>query len=417
MGGTVGRDTGCTGSHGSNIMAILSRPKTLLSVQSLDARDLPSGSQLFAIAEGAELSRVAVYDAPASRYPPPLAPPPPGGLEGFFNPPDASARLLATFTPYPGFYGGVRVAVGDVTGDGYDDIVTAPGFGGGPHIKVYDGLDLQFGRARVVQEFFAYDPGFRGGVFVGIGQFDPSSWRREIVTGAGESGGPHVRIWGQQTPAGNDPSVPLHLTLYSEFFAYDPSFRGGVRVALSNVIANDGRARVITAPGRGGGPLIRVFDIPPPGATPSPAPPNRLVDEFYAYAPDFRGGVSIAAGRLTATDDSADDLVTGPGKGGGPHVKVFHQDHGKMSFKNEFFAGDSGQRAGVTVGLGGTVVGYLRSSLFVGFGAGGTTSTPQSSADNRLAGFNFDGSHYYQLQLSLPRAFNEDPATGLVVSV
>src|SRR5206468_5495292 len=37
------------------------------------------------------------------------------------------------------FTGGVQVATGDITGDGYDDIVTAPGAGGGPHVKVFDG--------------------------------------------------------------------------------------------------------------------------------------------------------------------------------------------------------------------------------------------------------------------------------------
>jgi hypothetical protein len=88
-----------------------------------------------------------------------------------------------------------------------------------------------------------------------------------------------------------------------------------------------------------------------------------------------------------------------------------------MVLKNEFFAGNQNQKTGITVGIGGTVVGPLRSSLFVGFGAGGTTSVPQPSADNRLVGFNFDGHQFYQLVLSLPRGFIEDPATGLVVSV
>ncbi len=43
------------------------------------------------------------------------------------------------------------------------------------------------------------------------------------------------------------------------FFAYNPSFTGGVRVATGDV-NGDGAAEVITSPGQGGGPHVRVFD-------------------------------------------------------------------------------------------------------------------------------------------------------------
>src|SRR5262245_45756396 len=41
----------------------------------------------------------------------------------------------------PSFLGGVRVAVGDVNADATPDIVTAPGPGGGPHVRAFSGRD------------------------------------------------------------------------------------------------------------------------------------------------------------------------------------------------------------------------------------------------------------------------------------
>src|SRR5207248_6514010 len=55
----------------------------------------------------------------------------------------ATGNQIASFDVFsPGFLGGVRVAVGDVNGDGVPDIIAAAGPGGGPHVKVIDGTKL-----------------------------------------------------------------------------------------------------------------------------------------------------------------------------------------------------------------------------------------------------------------------------------
>ena len=68
------------------------------------------------------------------------------------------------------------------------------------------------------------------------------------------------------------------------FFAYDPNFRGGVRVDA--IDANfDGKADIVTGPGSGGGPDVRVIDY------------TNLQDLYrlQAFDPNFLGGVFVGA--------------------------------------------------------------------------------------------------------------------------
>ena len=56
---------------------------------------------------------------------------------------------------------------------------------------------------------------------------------------------------------------------------------------------------------------------------------------WFAYGADFHGGVNVATGNLDATPSA--EIVTGPGGGGGPHIRVFDQNGG-TPFGNGFFA-------------------------------------------------------------------------------
>src|SRR4051812_46349965 len=102
-----------------------------------------------------------------------------------YNP---DGTLLYSFQAYDAsFRGGVRVAVGDVTGDGVADIVTAPGRSGKPQIKVFDGTS-----GTEVANFMAYAENFRGGVYVAVADVNGDG-HADVVTGADAGGGPHVR--------------------------------------------------------------------------------------------------------------------------------------------------------------------------------------------------------------------------------
>lgn len=49
--------------------------------------------------------------------------------------PEEAREVRGGFTPYGGFQGGVRVAIGDVNNDIKDDIIVGAGPGGTSHVK------------------------------------------------------------------------------------------------------------------------------------------------------------------------------------------------------------------------------------------------------------------------------------------
>jgi uncharacterized repeat protein (TIGR01451 family) len=201
----------------------------------------------------------------------------------------------------------------DVNGDGVDEIVTGAGPGGGPHVQV---LDVAHGGPATVASFYAYHPAFGGGVFVACGDVDGDG-RADVVTGAGPGGGPHVRAFSFPATGG--------IVEIAGFFAYDPVFGGGVRVAAADV-DGDGAADIITAAGRFGGPHVRVFRIA--GGTPIE------IASFYAYDPAFAGGVYVAGGDVTR--DGRAEIITGTTHDGGP-VRVFSLDAAGISERLHFF--------------------------------------------------------------------------------
>ncbi len=239
---------------------------------------------------------------------------------------ETQTRHLSFFAYHPTFAGGVRVASGDFNGDGIADIVTAPGPGGGPHVRVFDGTTGE-NLPGPIGNFFAYHPTFAGGVFVAVGDVN-GDMVPDIITGAGENGGPHVRVFHGVTG--------LEI---AGFFAYDVAFSGGVRVAAANLVG-DGRVEIITGAGPGGGPHVRVFD----GTTLA-----LTAAEFLAYDPLFAGGVYVSAGDVDGNGQV--DIVTGAGAGGGPHVRSFNGATGAplASPIGSFFAFDPAFAGGVRV--------------------------------------------------------------------
>lgn len=211
------------------------------------------------------------------------------------------------------FRGGVRTAVGDVNGDGVNDLVTGPGPGGGPLVEVFNGVD-----GSLLIAFDAYDQAFQGGVNVAVADVNGDGFA-DVIVGAGQGGGPLVKIFSGRALTLGLFTVPDDALLVA-FNAYNALFGGGVNVAAGDT-NGDGFAEIITGPGVGGGTLVKVFNGQTLVRGKFAVPDDALIIAYNAYDTLFGGGVFVAYGNSLVPGFGV--VITGPGIKGGTLVKVF----------------------------------------------------------------------------------------------
>jgi hypothetical protein len=208
---------------------------------------------------------------------------------------------------------GINVAAGDLDADGFDEVITGAGPGAlfGPHVR---GWNLEYGGSEPMPgvNFLAYGT-HKFGVNVAAGDIDGDGYD-EIVTGAGPGAvfGPHVRAW--NVDDGTATAIPS-----VSYFAYGTP-RWGVNVATGD-LDGDGIDEIITGAGPGTvyGPHVRGWNFDGAGITTLPGL------SFLAYGtPQY--GVNVAAGDMD--EDGLAEILTGPGPGPAfaTHVRGFDYD-------------------------------------------------------------------------------------------
>lgn len=188
---------------------------------------------------------------------------PASGMETLVKIFDFTGHMRFKFLAYAdNFTGGASLAVGDVDGDSQADIVTGAGFGGGPHVRIFNR------QGQIKQQWFAYDEKFRGGVNVAVGNLS-GDINQEIVTTPGPGGGPHTRVFNWQGK------------VQAQWFAYEPENRTGLKVAVGDM-TGDGKNEVLVALQKGSSPNVRIFNSN-----------YQLSKELVVFPPAFTGGVNL----------------------------------------------------------------------------------------------------------------------------
>lgn len=285
-----------------------------------------------------------------------------------------NGKLLAQKFVYDkNFNGGVLLELADTDGDGIKEIIVAAKDRGEPVIKIYRYSNKKL---SLVRKFTAFTKSFRGGLRLVIGDLNGDGKDEIIITnrrgapqmmaynGSGKKiaqkmlGDKNGRLGLELKIAdvngdGKDDLIivpqagqaPVILVLdykykqLAKFNAYGSNIQTGLQVAVGNV-DNDSAKEIIIVSRKGAGSQIKVFS----------ANGKKLEKAFFAYAKSFRGGVNLSVADLDA--DGVAEIITAPESGGGPNVKVFNAAEKKAKLKKSFNSHSKTFKGGVNLTIG-----------------------------------------------------------------
>jgi hypothetical protein len=258
------------------------------------------------------------------------------------------------FSPYPTYQDGVRVAVGDVSGDGRPDIVTAPGNNGFTELKVFDGRS--FMQLKTILPF--KDASWWAGAYVATGDTNGDG-RAEIVEGLAPGCCTTLHVLDAGTGAD-----------LAGWFPYGDHSEVGARVASADV-NGDGKAEVIAE--AIGTSRIGIY-------APTGGEPFRTID---AFGSDATGPTTFAAGDVLG--DGRAEIVAAAPTAGGVHVKVLDVATGE--WRASFFPYGAAAASAVEVALGDVDGDGHTDIVTAAAEPGGTEVQAIDASGNRLGDF------------------------------
>lgn len=214
------------------------------------------------------------------------------------------------------FKGGDNVVAIETNTDGEAEFIVA----NHSTVSYYDA------HGNLIRTFHPYGDTFAGGISVAVADLDRNS-TLEIITAPITGGTNQIKIFdlgGTEQRAWH--GINKQLTTL------------GATVAVGNVVG-DANLEIVVGAGSGSAPEVRVFDLHG----------NLVTKGFNPYDRSYRTGVSVAVGNTTG--DDIDEIITGPGTGRVPEVKIFDYT-GKQLGK--WTVGDGRSRSGVRVGANDT---------------------------------------------------------------
>ena len=173
------------------------------------------------------------------------------GLKVFSGTPDAAgnypAAMLGSFDAFPKAFkgGGLYVSVGDVNGDGVNDVAVSSGLGWLPQVRIFDGRTLLSSHS-LLGAFNAFRKQLHGGPRVILADLDNDGCA-EILVGSGRGPTAKMRIFNGRT-----------FQLIKAYQPFGKKFKGGIFLAFGDV-DGDGQREIIATADAGWLPMVGIW--------------------------------------------------------------------------------------------------------------------------------------------------------------
>jgi len=209
------------------------------------------------------------------------------------------------------FRGSVRVATGDVTGDGVEEILVAPGRNRVGEIRVFTQQGVELPAFRTLP----FGPRWRGGVEVTAADFNGDGVK-DIV--AGMSSGAGMVVGFVVSPNAVDPVANVAAFTFRGF---PPRYAGGVMLAAGdfgtfgggmNSSLPDGRDEIVVGSNSGRRATANVWSV---------AAAPMIVRTILPFRTRFSGGVTLSVAKYDS--DVVGDILIGAGIGGRSGVEIY----------------------------------------------------------------------------------------------
>jgi uncharacterized repeat protein (TIGR01451 family) len=234
--------------------------------------------------------------------------------------PATGAMIAQAFAFEPDFKTGVRTALGDLNGDGKNELVAVPNYGRVGELVVFQQNVASDGTVTLVKDarynLQPFGSSYTRGLNVVVADFTGDGLSDVAVSksfGTGE-----VKVY-ESTPA----AATGPLTLLRSFVPFRAG-TGGAAIAAADVgtvtngrvvdaVRQDGKAELVVASAAGMAPVVRVYDV----SNSVPA----VVDTIRPFSGTASGSLSVTTGRVNV--DSIPDIIVSQGRGGSSTVEVY----------------------------------------------------------------------------------------------
>jgi hypothetical protein len=268
----------------------------------------------------------------------------------------------ASFHPFGNaFKGGVRVAMGDLDGDGKAELIAGQGVGGGKVGVWKVNADGTIGSRT---EWITPWAGFTGGVFVAAGDLN-NDGKDELAISRGSQGN-SISIYSDTNADGKVGDTKTD--------AFNPwgKFQGGVRLAFGDT-NNTGGDELIVARGPGGPATVVVYTDSNANRAVSD---NTPLEQFTAFGGGYTGGITVAAGPVDSAGTGGAEIIVARDSGLGV-VRIFSDANADGLVNNDplfdSFNVYNNFKGGVRVAAGDTDASGFLVEVIVGPGPGGGT--------------------------------------------